>query len=105
MLKEDFAKYPSIGLVAHVSKSEHCCAVHESHTTHALLRCKEWGKQRKRLMENLRKREILDLSPRLNGIDTQMLFQGKAAEATLEFLKKTQIGNLQKKEDDEWLDM
>jgi len=33
-----------------------------------------------------------------------MLFQEKAAEATLEFLRETQIGNLQMKEDDEWLD-
>src|SRR5579871_1788161 len=81
----------------------HWCGNDNEDRTHALLRCKEWGKQRKKLRENLRRKEIF-LSPRLNGIDTQVLFQEKAAEATLEFLSETQIGNLQKKEDGEWLD-
>jgi len=64
---------------------------------------KKWNKQRKRLVESLRRNEVF-LSPRLNEVDTQKLFQKKAAEQTLIFLSETQIGDLHTKEDEEWLD-
>jgi hypothetical protein len=71
--------------------------------THALLRCRGWKEQRKRLIESLRERKIF-LSRRLNKADTQRLFQKDAAEATLEFLAGTQIGAYEKVDSQEWLD-
>ena len=79
------------------------CGNSNEDPTHALLRCKEWKKQRKQLVADLAKKGIF-LSHQLTRKDTQKLFQKEAAEATLGFLAETQIGVFKKEDSEEWLD-
>jgi ribonuclease HI len=88
-----------------LSDSAKCtwCGNENENTTHDLLRCKKWTKQRKILI-NSAKRMGVFLSPRLNEKDAQKLFQKETAEAMLNFLSETQIGVRRKIDDEEWLD-
>ena len=79
------------------------CGNENQDSTHILLQCKKWKKQREQLLKNLRRKRIF-LSPRLNRKDTKKLFWKEAAEATLKFLSETQAGVIQNGDDEKWLD-
>ena len=104
-LKSGHAKTGSYMKKFKLSDSAKCkwCGNENENTTHAILHCKKWTKQRKLLMKNLRIKGIF-LSPRLNEKDTQKLFQKETAEAMLSYLSETQIGASLKEDNEDWLD-
>lgn len=83
-----------------------CWWCHRSGQTaaHLLLRCREWSRQRKSMMRELRTKEI-PISARRDRKDLETLFGEEATAEVLRFIENTEVGRPLTKEgnkDDYW---